>query len=86
MSQVAPMQRRGTAGTDTAAAMAAKRAFLRRQADALSPGERLRRQEALQADALKLLRSCPAHYERFVRRNLRRRRVPTPAAGGPAHA
>lgn len=58
----------------TAPAMTVKRAFLRRQAAALSPVERLRRQHLLQAEAWRLLQASPAGHEAFLRRNLRRRR------------
>jgi len=53
----------------------ARERFIRRGVAAASPAERLERQAALQAETFERLHQSPSGWERFMRRNLRRRAV-----------
>ena len=50
--------------------------LMRRETAKLTPEQRMERMEALQRQAFKLLRQNPQAWDRFWRRNLKKRAVP----------
>ncbi|MCC6423145.1 MAG: hypothetical protein IT447_06665 [Phycisphaerales bacterium] len=50
--------------------------LMRREAAKLTPEQRMERMEALQQQAFELLRQNPQAWDRFWRRNLKKRAVP----------
>jgi hypothetical protein len=64
---------KGKAMDDIAEQLAIRDRFLRRRQAAMTPAERLRRMQELQARSWAILQSSPEGYANFIRRNFKKR-------------